>query len=119
MYEKNIFLVVRLFNPIQKEIIQSDELTSHWVQKKEWSKVIKYLIDEFWNNEEVLNEISSNIGTYSATWSIIPVLQSHKDLYEKLLSHKVVKVRQRADREQKFLIKQINKERIREEERDL
>jgi hypothetical protein len=84
-----------------------------------WHPVAKQLIDEFGDYEDVLNEISANLGTFSWTGSIIPYLQIQIQLMEQLENHHKTKVVEWALRNINYLRKNIKTEIDRDQERKL
>ncbi len=81
-----------------------------------WHPVTKRLIEEFGNIEDVLKSLSTNMGSYSWTGSIVPLLKSKKQLFESLLNHKYNEVVDWAKRNIKYLEEEIKREKYRDEE---
>jgi hypothetical protein len=60
------------------------EVVNH---KNTWHPIARRLIDEFGSSVDVLRILSSNMGTFSWTGSIVPYLESKKQLFEELVNH--------------------------------
>ena len=58
----------------------------------EWHPFAKRLIDEFGGNKEVLSHLSSNMGTYSWTGSMVPLLEAKKELFKAIENHSIISV---------------------------
>lgn len=59
---------------------------------------VLWLIDNFGTNENVLNELHANMGTFHWTGSTLPLINKRKRCFESLLNHKYPNVRQWAAR---------------------
>lgn len=81
-----------------------------------WHPFAFRLIDEFGDIKEVLNHLSSNMGTYSWTGSVVPFLESKKELFMQLTSHKTESVREWAISYIGYLDKDIEREKNRDAE---
>jgi hypothetical protein len=57
-----------------------------------WHPLAKALIDNFGNSEKLLQEISSNIGSFGSVGSRVPYLRNQQTLVAKLESHPIAKV---------------------------
>jgi hypothetical protein len=82
----------------------------------ELNPIAEQLINEFGNNDEVLSGLSSNLGSFSWVGSMIPLLEAKIEIFRKLINHKHIKVKEWAENNIVYLTKQIEQERIREEE---
>jgi hypothetical protein len=82
----------------------------------QWNPITKRLIDEFGDNQEMLNELSCNMGSYFWTGSVVPLLQSKKTLFESLVNHSILNVRDWANKNLQYLDKEIENERNRDAE---
>lgn len=81
-----------------------------------WHPVALRLINEYGDIKEVLSNLSSNMGTYSWTGSIVPFLESKKELFRQLSNHKTDLVKEWATSYLGYLEKDIERERNRDEE---
>ena len=84
-----------------------------------WHPIALRIIDQYGNIEEVLNNLSANMGTYSWTGSIVPYLESQKELFQQLVNHNTEQVREWAKSHIDYLNKNIETEKNRDEERFL
>lgn len=82
----------------------------------EWHPVTLRLLNEFGNINEVLNGLSANMGTYSWTGSLVPYLESKRELFKKILSHPREEVRNWAQSYINYLDKEIEAEKNRDAE---
>ncbi len=81
-----------------------------------WHPIALRLIDEYGDIKEVLSNLSSNLGTYSWTGSVVPFLESKKELFKQLTNHKTELVKEWATSYIGYLDKDIERERNRDEE---
>jgi hypothetical protein len=81
-----------------------------------WNPIAKRLIDEFGNNQEMLNELDCNMGSFSWVGSVIPLLKAKKELFESLVNHPISNVREWANRNLQYITKEIENETNREAE---
>jgi hypothetical protein len=81
-----------------------------------WHPVALRLIDEYGDIKEVLSNLSSNMGTYSWTGSVVPFLESKKELFKQLTNHKSESVREWATSHIGYLDKDIEAEKNRDAE---
>lgn len=81
-----------------------------------WHPVAFRLIDEFGDLKEVLSHLSSNMGTYSWSGSVVPFLESKKELFMQLTNHKTESVREWAISNIGYLDKDIEREKNRDAE---
>lgn len=81
-----------------------------------WHPIAFRLIDEYGDIKEVLSNLSSNMGTYSWTGSVVPFLESKKELFKQLTNHKTELVKEWATSYIGYLDKDIERERNRDEE---
>jgi hypothetical protein len=75
-----------------------------------WHPVALRLINEYGDIEEVLSNLISNMGTYSWTGSVVPFLESKKELFKQLTNHKTELVREWATSCIGYLAKDIEVE---------
>ncbi len=83
---------------------------------EKWHPVALRLIDEYGDIKEVLMHLSSNMGTYSWTGSVVPFLESKKILFDQLTDHKIESVREWANLCISYLDKDIEREKNRDAE---
>lgn len=81
-----------------------------------WHPIALRLIDEYGEIKEVLSHISSNMGTYSWTGSVVPLLESKRELFKQLTNHKTELVREWATSYIGYLDKDIEVEKNRDAE---
>lgn len=81
-----------------------------------WHPVAIRLIDEYGDIKEVLNHLSSNMGTYTWMGSVVPFLESKKELFNQLTNHKTQLVKDWATSYLDYLDKDIEREKNRDEE---
>ncbi|MFD2744036.1 MULTISPECIES: hypothetical protein [Sphingobacterium] len=81
-----------------------------------WHPVALRLIDEYGDIKEVRDHLSSNMGTYSWTGSVVPFLESKKELFKQLTNHKTESVREWAVSYIGYLDKDIEREKNRDAE---
>jgi Cdc6-like AAA superfamily ATPase len=83
---------------------------------QKWHPVALRLIDEFGDIKEVLSHLSSNMGTYSWSGSVVPFLESKKELFKQISDHKIESVRDWANSYIGYLDKDIEREQNRDAE---
>ena len=81
-----------------------------------WHPVALRLIDEYGDIKEVLSHLSSNMGTYSWSGSVVPFLESKMELFKQLSDHKIENVREWANSYIGYLDKEIEREKNRDAE---
>lgn len=81
-----------------------------------WHPVALRLIDEYGDIKEVLSHLSSNMGTFSWTGSVVPFLEAKKELFKQLTKHKTESVREWAISYIGYLDKDIEREKNRDAE---
>jgi hypothetical protein len=81
-----------------------------------WNPITLRLINEYGEIQEVLQNLNSNMGTYSWVGSIVPFLEAKRDLFRSLLDHRLLEVRDWAERNIYFLEREIIQEKNRDEE---
>ncbi|PIQ22152.1 MAG: hypothetical protein COW65_04750 [Cytophagales bacterium CG18_big_fil_WC_8_21_14_2_50_42_9] len=84
--------------------------------KETWHPFSRAIIDEFGDEEEVLNELSANMGSYSITGTAIPYYETQKKLIEELLKSKNLKIKRWAESMLDYTIKSIKRENLGDEE---
>jgi hypothetical protein len=82
----------------------------------EWHPVALRLLNEFGDIKEVLSNLSSNMGTYSWTGSVVPFLESKKELFKRISNHPIEDVRNWANSYITYLDKDIEAEKNRDAE---
>lgn len=82
----------------------------------EWHPITLRLIDEFGQYEDVLRNLSSNMGTFSWSGSLVPLLESKKRLFSKIKNHKINEVTIWANKYLQYIDEDIERERNRDEE---
>lgn len=83
---------------------------------QKWHPVALRLIDEFGDIKEVLSHLSSNMGTYSWSGSVVPFLESKKELFKQISDHKIESVKDWANSYIGYLDKDIEREKNRDAE---
>lgn len=86
-------------------------------QYENWNNFSKRLIDEFGDNEEVLQNLSMNMGNYSWTGSVVPLLEAKKKLFSSINNHNTQLVSDWSARQLIYLEDEIKREKDRDEER--
>ncbi len=81
-----------------------------------WHPLAKRLIDEFGNIEDVLSSLGANMGSFSWTGTIVPLLEGRMHILNLVSSHKIKIVSDWANREIGYLEKAIKYEKNRDEE---
>jgi hypothetical protein len=81
-----------------------------------WHPTAKRLIDEFGDIEDVLRHLSSNMGTYSWTGSVVPLLEAKKELFKSIENHQIPLVSDWASKYLSYADEQIRQEKNRDEE---
>lgn len=87
--------------------------------KGKWHPMTLRLINEFGESEKVLDVISTNMGNYSWTGSLVPLLENKKEIFTSLLNHQIKSVDDWARRAVVYLDKQIKDESLRDQEQYL
>jgi len=82
----------------------------------QWHPHAKLLIDLLGDNDRFLGELSSRMGSYSWTGTVVPKLESDLRLYETLLDHPIERVRKWANSHIEDLKGRINWEKNRDED---
>lgn len=81
-----------------------------------WHPFSKAIIDEFGDNEKVLRQLSSNMGTFGTVGSRIPYFTTQKKLLEVLVNHKIPRVKEWAIGMLEYTEKTIKREQLDDEE---
>lgn len=84
-----------------------------------WHPFSKAIIDEFGDNENLISQLSSNMGTFGTVGSSVPYYLAQKKLLEELKSHPIQRVREWAIKMLEYTEKTIKRERLDDEERFL
>ncbi|MGM5631088.1 hypothetical protein O2K51_09310 [Apibacter raozihei] len=74
------------------------------------------LLDNFGDNQNVVNEFSANMGTYSWKGSIVPLLEAKKQVFKFLSNHNMVNTRDWANAKLNYINKEIENEKNRDQE---
>lgn len=81
-----------------------------------WHPIALRLINEFGEIEEVLSHLSSNMGTFSWTGSLVPFLESKRELFKQLSNNRTERVRDWAISYISYLDHDIEREKNRDAE---
>ena len=81
-----------------------------------WHPLTLRLIDEFGDIEDVLSSLGANMGSFSWTGTIVPLLEGRMHILNLISSHKIKIVSDWAKREITYLEKAIKYEKNRDEE---
>lgn len=84
-----------------------------------WHSLAKRIIDDFGENESVLSHLSSNMGSYSWTGSVVPLLEAKKEIFKSIENHEIELVSNWATKYLSYADEQIRKEKNRDEEMNL
>ncbi|MBS1775502.1 MAG: hypothetical protein JSS64_04390 [Bacteroidetes bacterium] len=57
-----------------------------------WHPFSKAIIDEFGDNEKLIRQLSSNMGTFGTVGSRVPYFQTQKQLLQELINHPIQRV---------------------------
>jgi len=82
-----------------------------------WHPFSKSIIDEFGENEGVLSQLSSNMGTFGSIGSSVPYYNTQKVLLEKLIDHNLPKVKEWARKMLTYTNRIIKRESLEDEQR--
>lgn len=85
----------------------------------EWHPFTRAIIDEFGQIDDVLKELSSNMGTFGITGSSVPYYKNQKILLEQLLDHQLENIREWAENMIEYTEQCIKREELDDEERFL
>lgn len=88
-------------------------------QDGKFSPLVMELLDNFGNNTEILNSLSSNLLSFSAVGSLIPVYKNRKETFSTLLNHSNPIIADWAQMNINQLEKEIESEEKREAENKL
>jgi hypothetical protein len=83
----------------------------------QWNPLALRLLNEYGEIEEVLSNLSSNMGTYFWAGSVVPFLESKQQLFQQIHNHKIEEVRAWANLNIEYLAKDIEREKDRDAER--
>jgi len=84
--------------------------------KENWHPFSKMVIDEFGDYENVLENLSSNMGTFGTVGSSVPYYQTQKALLLELINHKKEKVKNWARGMLDYTEKSIKREQLNDEQ---
>lgn len=87
--------------------------------RKNLTPMARALIDRYGSNEEVLDAMGANLGTYSWTGSLVPYYEEQIALLSPLLDHEFSQVRDWASRRISYATHQAQRERDRDAEREI
>jgi hypothetical protein len=85
----------------------------------QWTNIVQFIIDEFGENKQILHALSSNMGSYSVSGSLIPYYEQYLAPLATLAHHRIHIVREWSLKKIKEFKSTIEYETKREEERDL
>ncbi|MFC0263705.1 hypothetical protein [Fontibacter flavus] len=85
-------------------------------QYTEWHPYAKRLIDDFGHIKEVLISLNSNMGTFSWTGSLVPLLEAQKELFLSIKNHEIQLVSEWVMGNLDNIDEQIKRERNRDQE---
>ncbi|MBQ20482.1 MAG: hypothetical protein CMD31_06960 [Flavobacteriales bacterium] len=100
-----------------KYVIQFVDFQYHENNISKWSPIVLEMLKKYGSNNEFLDYLSSALHSWSASGSVVPLLQGRKRLVEELLNHDIEEVKQFALREVKYFDSDIKRE-LRSEEND-
>jgi hypothetical protein len=83
-----------------------------------WDPLIMWIIDEFGDQEEVLRELSANLGSFGSVGSRAPYFRRRIELINQLRDHQRHRVQVWAAGEVDYLEEQLRRAQLEEEERD-
>ena len=83
------------------------------------SDTVLKLLDEFGNDEQLLYALSSSMGSYFWSGSLVPFYERELTALKPLLKHKHLPVRAWAEREIAYATKAASKEQTRDEEKEI
>jgi hypothetical protein len=101
----------RIAHMMPLSIIDNEEI--------KWHPFSKGIIDEFGDNEKLISQLSSNMGTFGTVGSSIPYYLTQKKLLEQLITHPTQKVNDWANNMLAFTEKTIKLERLGDEENSI
>jgi hypothetical protein len=81
-----------------------------------WHPVARRLLDEFGHLPEVLSNLEANMGSYSWTGSIVPLLKGQRQLFAEVRQHPLATVAAWASLNMNRLDEQIRREKNRDDE---
>lgn len=81
-----------------------------------WHPVARQLLDEFGHLPEVLRNLEANMGSYSWTGSIVPLLKGQRELFAQVRQHPIPTVAAWASLNMNRLDEQIRREKNRDDE---
>ena len=83
------------------------ELVPNFEENGTWHPIVFRLINEFGNILDVLNNLDANMGTFSWVGSIVPLLESQKEIFVQIQSHPIGNVSQWANLHLEYINKRI------------
>jgi hypothetical protein len=83
--------------------------------KQHWSPLVLEMFDRFYANDSFLSALYSDLHSYFWSGSLIPLLESKKQLLEKLLTHDKQQIRDFASENIKYFDDKIKREQRRDE----
>ena len=89
------------------------ELVPIFEENATWHPIAFRLINEFGDIQDVLNNLDANMGTFSWVGSIVPLLESQKEIFVQIQSHPVGNVSQWANLHLEYINKRIKDEKNR------
>jgi hypothetical protein len=87
--------------------------------KQIWHPFSRLIIDEFGDNENVLNNLSSNMGTFGTVGSSIPYFHTQQSILTELRNHKKDSVQSWSKKMLNYTEKTLKREQLNDEQMDL
>ena len=76
----------------------------------------QFLLDKFGDNKKVLSALTTNMGSFGWSGSVVPIYRKEVDALEPLLTHKINEVKEWAEIRINYLNKSIERENMLDEE---
>lgn len=102
-----------------KRIATMMPLSVKIMDKETWHPFSRMVIDEFGDDEKVLENLSSNMGTFGAIGSSVIYYQTQKTILLELVNHEKEKVQNWAIKMIEYTEKVIKREQLEDEQMDL
>lgn len=117
---KKILEWVRKYHEVGPKRIANMMPIENWNSESvEWHPFTSAIIDEFGQIEDVLKELSSNMGTFGIAGSSVPYYKNQRILLEQLMDHQLENVREWAENMIEYTERCIKREELDDEERFL
>lgn len=101
----------RIANMSPISIVSDDAVT--------WHPFTKMLIDEFGDNDDVLRNLSSNMGSFGSVGSSVPYYETQRTILQELLNHEKESVSNWASNMLEYTERAIKREQLNDEQRYL